>query len=82
VTELEARVDKEGRVLIPYKFRNQLNIMPGTSVEVSIKDEAIFVTNPKQKCSLCNETENLKKFDTKHICERCIKKLKSKFMEE
>jgi transcriptional pleiotropic regulator of transition state genes len=78
---METRVDKEGRVLIPVKFRNKLNINPGSQVEVCIKDEVITISNIRKSCTICNETENLKQFDNKNICERCIKKLKTKFME-
>lgn len=79
---LEAKIDKTGRVLIPFQLRNQLNLIPGSIVELNLENESITVSNTKKQCCICNSTELLKEVETKkNICEKCLQNLKLK-MEE
>ena len=44
-------IDKTGRIVIPFSIRNDLNLTPGSILEIDLKGE-IIVLQPEKKESL------------------------------
>jgi AbrB family looped-hinge helix DNA binding protein len=72
-----ARIDKEGRVLIPIRFRKAYNLKPGSEVEFDTGNECIQFHPITKKCILCPTTENLITIDNVPLCPVCINKFKN-----
>ena len=70
------RIDELGRVVLPIEIRQCLNIKEKDPLEISIKDEGVFIKKTIPSCVFCNSTVRLKNFSNKNICKNCINKLK------
>lgn len=70
------RIDELGRVVLPIEIRQRLNIKEKDPLEISIKDEGVFIKKTIPSCVFCNSTVRLKYFSKKNICKNCINKLK------
>ena len=70
------RIDELGRVVLPIEIRQHLDIKEKDPLEISIKDEGVFIKKTIPSCVFCNSTVRLKNFFNKNICKNCINKLK------
>ena len=72
-------IDDLGRVVIPMTFRKMLGINPGDMLDMSLNENGeIIITKTCVSCVFCASSENLQKFESKHVCAECIKKLSEK----
>ena len=70
------RVDELGRIVIPKEIRDVLNINFGSSVEIFIDEGKIILEKYNRCCLLCNSEKELKNYNGKNICSKCIKEIK------
>ena len=70
------KIDELGRIVLPIEIRQCLNIKEKDPLEISIKDEGVFIKKTIPACIFCNSTVRLKCFSDKNICKNCINKLK------
>lgn len=57
------RIDKEGRIVIPYTFKREININNGDEVDIELDNDKIIISNPKgmrSKEEIKKEIEYLK----------------------
>ena len=71
------RVDGLGRIVLPADIRQFLCINIGDYVEffVDYKENMVIIRKYGGSCIFCNSVENLKNFDNKLVCEKCISKI-------
>ena len=71
---VEKYVDELGRVVLPIKMRNKLNIRSHSIVIISMEDDTILITPKERCCALCGcgGIEN----DSVRLCNNCIAKIK------
>lgn len=73
------RIDRLGRVLIPEKIRNELNINGNDILELSVNDKGEMIIRKKNEvCAICSGQRNLVRIDKKYICKACRKKIGDK----
>ena len=66
------KVDKLGRVVIPREIRKILQINEGTTLDISIEKDGVFIRKTDyESCTICGQV--LDKSDT--YCRNCGKKL-------
>ena len=70
------KIDELGRIVLPIEIRKSLDIKERDSLEISLKEDGIFIKKEGKFCIFCNSNVNLNFFYEKHICQNCIKKLK------
>lgn len=70
-------VDCAGRVIIPKKIRDELELVDGTKMDIQQKDKCIIMRKAVACCNFCSGTENLVEIDDNYICPSCIKKIKN-----
>lgn len=70
------KIDELGRVVLPIEIRQNLDIKEKDPLEITIKDNGIFLQKNHPFCTFCNSNLNLKDFQGKCICENCLNKLK------
>lgn len=63
--------DKLGRVVIPKEIRDEFDINPKDKIEIFVDENKIFLQKYKESCLFCAETQELKQYQGKYICEKC-----------
>lgn len=71
------KLDELGRITIPKEIRNRLDLREKDEVEILIDKDSIILMKYTTNCIFCNRTKKLKKFNSKLICNICLKKIKS-----
>ena len=75
----EARqLDNLGRIVLPKKMREALNISEGDFLRISLENNAIVIRRDKPACVFCASGESLVELDEKYICQGCLSRLNSK----
>lgn len=64
-------IDELGRVVLPWEYRQTLNMEPKDKVKASLKGDGIFITKIRLQCCLCHKTYELIKFKGKIVCKNC-----------
>lgn len=71
------KLDELGRIVIPKEIRNKFDIAFKDAVEILVYDDVIMIMKKELTCIFCNNNNQLKEFNEKLVCSRCLKKLKS-----
>ena len=75
----EARqLDNLGRLVLPKKMREALNISEGDFLKISLENNSIVIRRDKPACVFCSASDSLIELDEKHICRTCLAKLNAK----
>lgn len=70
-------IDKVGRIVLPMQIRKTLGIDgDGVKLSVTTDGHSIIVKKLSDYCALCGSSRGLTEFNSKHICKRCIAKIK------
>lgn len=71
-TGIVRKLDNLGRIVLPAKLRRAMSIETGTPIEISADIDSIILSKYKEKCYICGNENDLKKFKGKHVCQICI----------
>ena len=75
----EARqLDNLGRLVLPKKMREALNINDGDFLKISLENNSIVIRRDKPACVFCASGDGLIELDEKHICRSCLNRLNDK----
>ena len=74
-TGIVRRVDELGRVVIPIEIRNKFGIAEKDPIEIFVDGTSIVLRKYEQSCIFCGNTENLKDFKGKLVCDNCSKEI-------
>ena len=74
-TGIVRKVDELGRVVIPIELRNKFNISEKDPIEIYVDGSNIILKKYEVSCIFCGNTEKLKEYKDKQICENCLKKI-------
>ncbi len=69
------RVDEMGRVVIPKKVRDSLNLQSEDSIEIFVEEDKIVLQKYEPGCLFCDSTENNIEYMGKQICLDCLKEM-------
>lgn len=53
MSQIERRIDKLGRIVLPINCRKRLKLTENSSVCIAIEDNSIILTPSSQYCALC-----------------------------
>lgn len=81
-TGIIRRVDELGRVVIPKEIRETFNIKEKSPIEIYVDKGRIILEKATITCQFCGSEENLKGFNGKAICTKCLKKLQENKVEK
>ena len=73
---VKRRIDDQGRIIIPNHIRKDLNLVPGSLVEVSMDEEkTITIKATTDNCCICGKSlegkDTIKVTKTKTMCFEC-----------
>ena len=71
-----------GRVVIPKEIRETFNIKEKSPIEIYVDKGRIVLEKATITCQFCGSEENLKGFNGKAICTKCLKKLQENKLEK
>lgn len=69
-------VDSLGRIVLPIELRRVMNIDYKDSVEIFVEDSYIMLKKYQPSCIFCGSMDDIKTYEGKTICAKCIEKLK------
>ncbi len=69
------RFDTEGRLVLPMQFRRDLGWDAETPLEILSDGESILVRKSTRGCTFCGSEADIRLFEGKPICRRCIERL-------
>lgn len=83
---IRRRVDELGRVVIPKKWRTQLELLPDTEVDIDLKGNKIIIQKAHETCAICGKLKreiqegdktivNGKYIEESFVCHECITKI-------
>ncbi len=75
-TGIVRRIDELGRVVLPIEIRRALDLKIKDPVEIYTDSNSIILKKYSDSCVFCSEKEELVAFEGKHICPKCLKKIK------
>lgn len=75
-TGMIRNLDELGRIVIPMEIRKKFNISIGDGMQIYVdNNNTIILKKYERNCIFCNSTKNLKVFNDKLICKKCLDKL-------
>ena len=69
-------IDDLGRLVIPKEYRDCLELMPHTPVEIVLTNNRLVIRKAVTGCALCGNTENVLDFEDSLVCLFCLQKMK------
>lgn len=70
-------IDCTGRLIIPKPVREYLDVDHFEYVDFHFgEDGSVILKKHEKNCTFCGETDNLREFNGKHICESCFTEIK------
>lgn len=74
--EFKKRLDKEGKLYIPTKIRNELKITHNDFLCIKVENEKIILEKTDTNhCFKCNKKAKLIKYKNSLVCENCFNDL-------
>lgn len=73
--EVERKIDKLGRIVLPMDFRKALGLKEEESVCISVSADAITIKAVKSNCKICACASDVS--IALKICSKCIEKIKN-----
>ena len=70
-------VDELGRIVLPKKMREALEIDIRDQVEIFIEGDRIILKKYAQTCVFCNSDRDVQLFREKRVCRACLDALKA-----
>ncbi len=74
-TGIVRKVDELGRIVLPIEIRRTLDIEIKDAIEIFVDEEHIILKKYEPACIFCGNAKNIKKINSKNICEDCIKEI-------
>lgn len=68
-------VDQLGRIVLPIELRRNLNIDIKDSLEIYVDEDMVILKKYEPSCIFCGEAKDIKHYESKNICSKCIGKL-------
>ena len=70
------RIDPLGRLVLPAKLRNMMQIEEQTPLEIFMDGNYIILKKYTPGCIFCGNGEGLKIFEGKRVCASCLIEIK------
>ena len=74
-TGIIRKLDELGRVVLPIELRRSFGWKEHDRVEIFTEDDRIILKKYEASCCFCGVGRNLKEFQDKLVCTKCIEKL-------
>lgn len=76
-TGVTRALDSLGRVVIPIEIRRRFEINEDEELEFYIEEDKIIMKKFIDSCTFCGAKDNLNEYKGKHICDDCLKDVKT-----
>lgn len=69
------KLDQLGRVVLPKELRDIFGLADNAPLAIYVDNESIVLKKYEPDCIFCGDTNNIKTFNGKKICSKCINNL-------
>lgn len=76
-TGITRQIDQLGRIVIPKEIRDNLHLLEGDPIRISVERDKILLYSIKNHCVFCNGEERINHFNATPVCSACIDCIKS-----
>jgi AbrB family transcriptional regulator, transcriptional pleiotropic regulator of transition state genes len=67
------QIDELGRIVVPIEMRKALGIKNRDEIEISMKDDGIYLRKKTTGCVICDSKENLSEVKNgRYLCVDCL----------
>lgn len=74
------QIDQLGRVVVPAALRRMLGINVGDTLEFTARGEELVLRRVAPSCAICgNDTGDLVDMHDKHVCQQCLREIRTEF---
>ena len=73
----KAIVDKQGRIVIPISFRDQLGVREGTAVAITLENNSVVIRREQSACKRCGSF--VKDGTDFPLCKACFEHIKRSY---
>jgi len=74
-TGMVRKVDGLGRIAIPVELRRKMEINTKDHLEIFVDEENVVLKKYEPACLFCGNTNNMKHYGNRIVCQECIDKL-------
>ena len=74
-TGVVRNLDELGRVVIPKEIRHKFDILERDPLEIYVSGNTIVLKKAEQSCVFCNSSKDLKEYENKLICSKCVQNI-------
>ncbi|HEX2043986.1 MAG TPA: AbrB/MazE/SpoVT family DNA-binding domain-containing protein [Gaiellaceae bacterium] len=78
-TGIIRHIDELGRIVIPIEIRKRFHLAEKDPLEISVKDEVILLSRPRELCVFCGESASVEEHRGRTVCRGCIAELASEY---
>ena len=71
-------IDQLGRIVIPKKIREKLNIGSGENLDIYLENDNILIKKCSESCIFCKSSKDIINYKGKNICKKCLKEINNK----
>ncbi|MBE7029726.1 MAG: AbrB/MazE/SpoVT family DNA-binding domain-containing protein [Clostridia bacterium] len=77
-TGIVRKIDELGRLVLPIELRRNMNLDIKDPIEIFVEDDMIILKKYESSCIFCQDARDNVIYENKHVCRKCIEKLKLK----
>lgn len=74
-TGIIRHIDELGRIVIPIEIRKRFSLGEKDPLEISVKDDTILLSKPKNRCVFCGRKSSLFEHRGQTVCRPCVGEL-------
>ena len=74
-TGMVRKMDDLGRLVIPSELRKVFDFGASQEIEIFIEGKNIILSKHCKKCIICNNSDELMRFDDKFVCNDCVSRI-------
>ena len=71
-TGIVRHIDELGRIVIPSEIRKRFGLLERDAVEISVHDDTILLSRPREACVFCGGTKGLQEHRGRRVCQDCV----------
>lgn len=72
-------IDSLGRIVIPKKFRDKLDLKFGDHLSISMDNNVLVMKKHCPSCVFCNSSNDIINYKGKNICRKCQNEISKLF---
>jgi transcriptional pleiotropic regulator of transition state genes len=78
-TGIIRHLDELGRIVIPIEIRKRFGLTERDALEITVRDQTIFLNRPRTVCIFCGSTRSVEEYRGQGVCRACVTELSTTY---